>query len=101
MTNTTRITASTNSNSTSATDALMVVVRSVRMATSTPAGMAACSEGNRTWILSTTSTTLAPGWRCTFMISAGVEFIHPPSLEFSAPDTNVATSRRRTAAPFL
>ena len=61
ITSTTSTTASASSNSTSVTDALMVVVRSVRMATSTPVGMAACNEGSRSWIRSTTSTTLAPG----------------------------------------
>ncbi len=79
----------------------MVVVRSVRMVTSTPAGMAACSVGSSSWIRSTTSTTLAPGWRWTLTISAAVEFIQPPSLAFSAPETSVATSLSRTGALFL
>ena len=79
----------------------MVIVRSVRMVTSTPDGSEACSSGIRSWMRLTTSTTLAPGWRCTFMISAGVEFIQPPSLVFSAPASSVAISFRRTGAPFL
>ncbi len=79
----------------------MVVVRSVRMARSTPAGSAACSVGSRLWILLTTSTTFAPGWRCTLRIKAGTRFIQPPSLAFSAPETNSATSLSRTGAPFL
>ena len=77
----------------------MVVVRSVSTATSTPAGMAACSEGSSCCTRLTTSTTLAPGWRWTFTISAGVEFIQPPSLAFSAPSASAATSLRRTGAP--
>ncbi len=101
ITSTTSITASTNSNSTSFTEARIVVVRSVSATTSTPAGMSACSSGNKAWIRLTTSTTFAPGWRCTLSISAGCRFIQPPSLEFSAPDTSVVTSLRRTGAPFL
>ena len=101
MTSTTSTTASTSSNSTSATEARMVVVRSVRTATSTPAGSAACRLGSRSWMRLTTSTTFAPGWRCTLRIKAGVVFIQPPSLAFSAPDTSVATSLSRTGAPFL
>ncbi len=101
MTSTTSTTASPSSISTSFTDALMVVVRSVRMATSTPEGMDACSIGSSAWIRSTTSTTFAPGWRCTLTINAGIEFIQPPNLAFSAPATRVATSFRRTGAAFL
>ena len=79
----------------------MVVVRSVSTVRSTPAGIAARSVGMSALMRSTVSTTLAPGWRWTFMISARVEFIQPPSLAFSAPATSVATSRKRTGAPFL
>ena len=63
ITSTTSTTASTSSNSTSATEARIVVVRSVRTSTSTAAGSAARNCGSRALIRSTTSMTLAPGWR--------------------------------------
>src|SRR4029077_6181705 len=77
ITATTRTIASPSSNSTSATEARIVVVRSVSTVTSTDAGSEACSAGNIALILSTTAMTLAPGWRWMFMITAGVVFIHP------------------------
>jgi hypothetical protein len=43
--------------------------------------------------------TLAPGWRCTFRITAGVVLAQAPSLVFSAPLTTVATSFSRTGLP--
>ena len=49
---------------------------------------------------STTSMTLAPGWRWTFTMTAGVAFIQAPSLSFSAPSITLATSASRTGAPF-
>jgi hypothetical protein len=85
ITATTRTIARPSSNSTSATEARIVVVRSVSTVTSTAAGSDACSAGSSDWMLSTTEITLAPGWRCTFMITAGVVLIHPASLVFSSP----------------
>ena len=62
MTITTRPTASVSSNSTSSTEARMVVVRSVSGFTVTPP--AAFREGRQhLFTLSTTWMTLAPGWR--------------------------------------
>ena len=63
ITITTSATASSNSNCTSLTDARMVTVRSVKIMTSIDAGMAAVNPGNSCLTRSTTSITLAPGWR--------------------------------------
>ena len=52
-------------------------------------------------MLSTTAMTLAPGWRWTLRMTAGVVFIQAASLVFSAPSTTFATSDRCTGAPFL
>ena len=61
ITSTTSSTARIISNCTSLMEARMVVVRSVRGVTSTPAGSVAFSPGSIALISSTTSTTLAPG----------------------------------------
>ena len=98
ITSTTRTTARPSSNSTSATEARIVLVRSVSTETST-AGSAARSCGNSAWMRSTTSMTLAPGWRWMLRMTASVVFIQPASLVFSAPSTAFATSDRRTAEP--
>ncbi len=63
ITSTTSTTAKASSNSTSATEARIVLVRSVSTSTSTAAGKAARSCGSNAWMRSTTSITLAPGWR--------------------------------------
>src|SRR5271154_5338206 len=92
ITATTRTIASTSSNSTSATDARIVVVRSVSTAMSTDCGNEACSAGSSAVMLSATEITLAPGWRWTLTITAGVVFIQPASLVFSSSLTATATS---------
>ena len=61
ITITTRATASSSSNCTSSTDARIVTVRSVRIASWTAGGSDACSWGRRRLMRSTTSMTLAPG----------------------------------------
>ncbi len=94
ITITTSAIASISSNWVSFTDARMVTVRSVRSWTSTAAGSAAVSEGSSCFTRSTTSITLAPGWRCTFTMIAGVSFIHAASRAFSAPSITSATSVR-------
>ena len=101
ITSTTRTTASSSSNMTSCTEARIVTVRSVTSCTSTEAGSAAVSEGRRLFTRSTTSITLAPGWRCTLTMIAGVVFIHAASFAFSAPSVTSATSESRIGAPFL
>src|ERR1700722_2824234 len=75
MTITTKKMVSINSNSTSATDALMAVVRSVSVVIRILAGRLDWSCGKSPLILFTTLIVLAPGWRCTFTITAGVPFI--------------------------
>src|SRR6202008_541031 len=82
MTITTRPIVSINSNSTSATDALMAVVRSVSVVIRILAGRLDWSCGNSCLMLFTTLIVLAPGWRCTFRITAGGGFIHAASLLF-------------------
>ncbi len=101
ITSTTRTTASPSSNSTSETEARIVVVRSVRTVTSTPAGRPAVICGSIALIESTTAMTLAPGWRCTLSRIAGVLFIQESSCVFSALSTTLATSERCTGEPFL
>ena len=99
ITSTTRATASASSICTSATEARMVVVRSVSTATSTDDGRAADSCGSSSFTRSTTSITLAPGWRWMFRMMAGTVFIQAPSFVFSALSTTSATSDSLTGAP--
>lgn len=101
ITITTSAMASISSNCTSETDARMVVVRSVSSDTSTLPGRVSLSVGSSALARLTTSITLAPGWRCTFRMMAGVVLAHAASLVFSAPSTICATSVRRMGAPFL
>ena len=99
MTMTTRTTVSSSENWTSATEARIVVVRSVRIVMSTEAGSDALSWGSRRLMRFTTPMMLAPGWRWMFTMTAGLSFIQAACLTFSAPSTTLATSDRRTGAP--
>src|SRR6201996_8512557 len=63
ITVTTSAMVSINSNSTSLTDAWMLVVISVRVVTLMDAGRFASSWGRIAWIRFTTVMVLAPGWR--------------------------------------
>ena len=99
ITATTRTTAKLSSICTSRTEARMVSVRSVRMAMSSELGRVSRSVGSRSLMRSTTSMTLAPGWRWTFTITAWVLFIQAAMRVFSWPSSTVATSRIRTGAP--
>ncbi len=101
MTMTTRAIVSMSVNSTSSTDARIVVVRSVRVVISMDDGMEALSWGIRRLMRSTTAMILAPGWRWMFTMTAGLSFIHAASFTFSTPSITVATSESRTGAPFL
>ncbi len=101
ITSVTSTTARTSSNSTCSTDARMPAVRSLRMRTSSDEGSAACSSGNCALIASTVWITLAPGWRCTLTMMAGVSSAQAASCMFSALLTTWAMSVRRTGAPFL
>ena len=77
----------------------MVVVRSVRIVISTEAGSAALSWGRSRLMRLTTPMMLAPGWRWTLTMTAGLSFIQAACLTFSAPSITRATSDRRTGAP--
>ena len=77
----------------------MPVVRSVSTLTSTEAGRDAVSSGRRCLIASTVAITLAPGWRCTFKMIAGVSSTQAASRSFSALATTRATSFISTGAP--
>ena len=96
---TTRATVSISSNSTSSTEARMVVVRSVSTITSMEAGRLLFSRGSRALMRSTTWMMLAPGCRWMFIITAGTLFIHAACLTFSAPSITRATSESRIGAP--
>ncbi len=63
MTITTSATVNASSNSTSATEARMVTVRSVRTSSFTALGSVACSCGRSFLTRSTTEMMFAPGWR--------------------------------------
>ena len=99
ITATTRSTARPSSNSTSATEARIVVVRSVTISTSTAAGNAAFSAGSSAWMLSTTAMTLALGWRWMLTMTAGSVLTQAASLVFSAASFACATSESLTGAP--
>ena len=99
ITTTTSTTASASSNSTSETEARMVTVRSLITLTSTAAGIDDSICGKSCWMPLTTWMMLAPGWRWTFRMMAGVALAQAPSLVFSGPATTVATSTSRTGLP--
>ena len=101
ITSTTITTASNSSISTCLTEARMPVVRSLRTSTCIALGKPACNSGKRALIASTVAITFAPGWRCTFKMMAGFRLAQAPSLMFSALSMTLATSDRRTGAPFL
>ncbi len=100
MTMTTRPIVSISSNSTSRTEARIVVVRSVRIETFTAEGSDARSWGRSLLTRSTTAMMFAPGWRWMFTMTAGVRFIQAACFTFSAESTTAATSERWTGAPF-
>ena len=100
ITITTRPMVSMSSNSTSATEARTVVVRSVSTCTCTEAGRLAWSCGSRVLMASTTLMVLALDWRWMLTMMAGVWFIQAASLLFSTPLVTVATSLSSTGAPF-
>jgi hypothetical protein len=99
ITATTSTTAKVSSICTSRTEARMVTVRSVRTVTSSELGRVSRNCGSNALMRSTTSMTLAPGWRWTLMITAWVEFIQAASRLFSCASATVATSDTRTGAP--
>ncbi len=100
MTITTSAMVSSSSNCTSATDARIVLVRSVRIRTSIEAGSVEVSCGSSALIRSTTVMMFAPGWRWMFRMTAGVVSIHAACRTFSTSSTTFATSVSLTGAPF-
>ncbi|MCY1411840.1 hypothetical protein D9M71_272350 [compost metagenome] len=101
VTITTRAMARNSSWRTSVMAARMVWVRSVSTRTSIPAGRLAVIDGSSAWMRSTTSITLAPGWRWMFSSTASFWLAQAARRSFSAPSTISATSFRRRAAPLL
>ena len=89
MTATTSAMQSMSSNSTSATEARTVVVRSVSTAILMIGGMVARSFGSSALMLSTTLMMLAPGWRWMLTMTAGTLFIQADSWVFSTPSITV------------
>ena len=74
----------------------MVPVRSCTTVSLTSLGMVRCSRGSSALMRWTVSMTLAPGWRCTSMMTAGVSWYQPPTLVFSRLSTTSATSLSST-----
>ncbi len=72
-------------------------VRSVSTATSTAGGSEACSCGSSALMRSTTSMTLAPGWRWTLRMIAGV-VVHPGRRAWRSRRRR-RRRRRRAGAP--
>src|SRR5580658_2296430 len=101
MTATTRAMHRQSSNSTSATEARTVVVRSVRTDIFIVGGIVALSLGRSAVIRSTTAMMLAPGWRWMFTMTAGTLFIHAEACVFSTPSTTLATAFSMTGEPPL
>ena len=122
ITSTTITTASSSSICTCSTEARMPSVRSDSTCTRTLPGRLCCSAGNSFLMASTVAITLAPGWRCTFRMMAGVSAavsgvsapwrpsdvpeplsflmaVQAPRRLFSEPSETRATSFSRTGAP--
>ena len=99
ITITTRPMVSTSVNSTSSTEARIVVVRSRMVATLMAGGMLAVSRGSCALIWSTVSMTLAPG--CLKMISRmpRSRFWKAAIVRSVGPSTAWPTSRTRIGAP--
>ncbi len=103
MTSTTSAIVRANVNSTSATEARIVCVRSTMVSIFIPGGISAASRGIAAFTSSTVWITFAPGCLNTSRITA----LRGPSLSpFSAamlrscgPETAWPTSRTRTGAP--
>ena len=83
ITTTTITTASTSSICTCSTEARMPSVRSESTCTCTLPGRLARSAGSWRLMASTVWITLAPGWRCTLTMMAGVSCVSP--RESAAP----------------
>ena len=98
---TTRATDSRSSNSTSETEARIVVVWSDSTLTCSAAGKVCSSRGKIPFTAFTTASTLDPGCRWMFRIIAGILLAQAANSAFCVPSTTVATSESRIALPFL
>ena len=96
---TTSPTATISVCSTSASEARMVVVRSLETDRSMSAGMEARSSGSMAFTRSTVSMMFAPGWRFRISRTEGLPLVMPALRRSSTPSDTSATSDRRTAAP--
>ena len=94
ITSTTRAIESSSSNSTSETEARIVVVWSERIRTSRAAGRVCSSFGSSAFTELTTASTFDPGWRWILTMIAGVLLAQAASSAFCAPSTTLATSRK-------
>ncbi len=75
------------------------MVRSESTVTFTAGGKDAVRSGSCALIASTVLMTLAPGWRWTLTMIAGVLPDQAPSRTFSAPSITLATSESLTEPP--
>jgi hypothetical protein len=100
MTITTSATVRSSVNCTSATEARMVVVRSVRIRVSIDDGNVEVNWGSSALMRLTTEMMFAPGCRWMFRMTAGVVSIHAACRTFSTSSTTRATSVSLTGAPF-
>jgi hypothetical protein len=87
--------------STSCTEARMVVVESITTCIWIAGEIEAWSCGSTARMRSTVAITFAPGWRKMISRMAGLPLARPPERRFSTESSTVATSPRRTPAPFL
>jgi hypothetical protein len=101
MTITTRAMVSSNVNCTSATEARIVCVRSLRTWTLTVGGIAACSCGKAALMLSTVWITFAPGNLYTASRIACLPSAKAARRVFSGASMARPMSRMRTGAPSL
>ncbi len=99
ITSTTSTMVSPRVNSTSLTEARIVVVRSVRMWMSTEAGRVSLRRGRMFLMLLTTEMMFAPGCRWMLTITAGSLFIQAACRTSSIPSSTRATSLSLTGAP--
>src|ERR1700688_3628273 len=101
ITSTTRTMEITRLTSTSWTEARMVVVRSCATARSIEGEIEARSNGRTAFTRSTVSMMFADGWRKRSNSTCGLPLINPALRVFTWPLTTVATSDKRTGAPWL
>ena len=99
ITITTRAIESPRVNSTSATEARIVWVRSTMVLTWMEGGMLASSAGSAALIRSTVAITLAPGCLKTSSSTPGLPFCQAESSRFCGPRTASPMSRTRIGAP--